>query len=89
MLRKSQYFDFGFGCCQVEMIYFWTVSTGRAFSARLGGLFILRRQALKFTIMMALAAATLVAGSAAARPYHHGHQVCHWQHHHKVCHWQR
>jgi hypothetical protein len=44
---------------------------------------------LKFTIMMALAAATLVAGSAAARPYHHGHQVCHWQHHHKVCHWQR
>jgi hypothetical protein len=44
---------------------------------------------LKFTIMMALAAATLVAGSASARPYHHGRQVCHWQHHHKVCHWQR
>jgi hypothetical protein len=45
---------------------------------------------MKTAIAALVVLATLSAGVAEARPYHHrGHQVCSWRHHHRVCHWVR
>ncbi len=43
---------------------------------------------MKTILALAIAAASLIAVSAAdARP-HHRHQVCFMRHHHRVCHWR-
>ena len=36
-------------------------------------------------LVLAAALATVAAGTAKARPHHHGRRVCSFHHHHRVC----